>query len=249
MKKWDAMPAFSAFDSRRYRTVAPREGYDRWAATYEDTVEDAMDVALLERLAVDWESVGTAADLGCGTGRTGAWLAARRVAEIDGVDLSPGMLEAARGRGVYRSLRAGEVGDTRFDSDAYGLVVSCLVDEHLADLRPLYAEAARLLAPGGRFVLVGFHPHFIIASGMPTHFDDAESGEAVAIETHVHLLSDHVAAGLGAGLALAELHERVVDEEWITLKPEWERFRDHPISFAFVWVGEGRRPRWSADPL
>lgn len=229
------MTSFSPFEARNYRTVAPREGYDRWAASYEETVEDAMDVALLERLDVDWGAVARAADLGCGTGRTGAWLAARGVGEIDGVDLSPGMLAAARARGVYASLREGEVGDTGLEPRAYDLVVSCLVDEHLADLRPLYAEAARLARPGGRFVLVGFHPHFIIASGMPTHFDDAESGEALAIETHVHLLSEHVAAGLGVGFALTALHERVVDDEWIALKPQWERFRHHPISFAFVW--------------
>ena len=234
------MPSFSAFDTRGYRTVAPREGYDRWASTYEETVEDAMDLALLERLAVDWSAVGKAADLGCGTGRTGAWLAARGVGEIDGVDLSPAMLGVARGRDVYSSLREGEAGDTGLEGGAYDLAVSCLVDEHLADLRPLYAEAARLVRPGGRFVLVGFHPHFIIASGMPTHFDDAEAGEPVAIETHVHLLSDHVAAGLGAGLALAELQERVVDEEWVALKPKWERFRDHPVSFVFVWEGKER---------
>jgi SAM-dependent methyltransferase len=230
------MPSFSAFDSRGYRTVAPREGYDRWAQTYEDTVENAMDIALLERVAVDWEAAGCVADLGCGTGRTGAWLAARGVAEIDGIDLSPGMLDAARARGVYRSLKEAEVGDTGLEAGAYGAVVSCLVDEHLAELAPLYAEAARLVRPGGRFVLVGYHPHFIIASGMPTHFDDAASGEPVAIETHVHLLSDHVAAGRATGLDLAELHERVVDDEWVALKPKWERFRDHPISFAFVWV-------------
>lgn len=232
------MPSFSAFDSRRYRTVAPRDGYDRWAATYEETVEDAMDLALLERLVVDWGAVGRAADLGCGTGRTGAWLAARGVGEIDGVDLSPAMLEAARARGAHVSLREAEVGDTGLEGGAYDLVVSCLVDEHLDDLRPLYGEAARLLRPGGHFAIVGFHPHFIIASGMPTHFDDAESGEPVAIETHVHLLSDQVAAGRGAGLALAELHERVVDDDWVALKPKWERFRDHPISFAVVWVRE-----------
>src|ERR1700761_4335463 len=230
------MGSFSSFDTRGYRTVAAREGYDRWAATYEDTVQDAMDIALLERLDLDWGALGRVADLGCGTGRTGEWLTTHGVGEIDGVDLSPGMLEAARARGVYSSLREGEVGDTGLDSAAYDLVVSCLVDEHLADLRPLYAEAARLARPGGRFVLVGFHPHFIIASGMPTHFDDAESGEPVAIETHVHLLGEHVAAGRAAGLELAELNERVVDDEWVALKPKWERFRDHPISFAFVWI-------------
>jgi SAM-dependent methyltransferase len=160
---------------------------------------------------------------------------AQGVGEIDGVDLSPGMLEAAHDRGVYASLREGEVGDTGLAPGGYDLVVSCLVDEHLADLRPLYTEAARLARPGGRFVLVGFHPHFIIASGMPTHFDDAVSGESLAIETHVHLLSDQVAAGLGAGLSLDALHERVVDDEWVALKPKWERFRHHPISFALVW--------------
>jgi SAM-dependent methyltransferase len=229
------MASFSAFDTRNYRTVDPREGYDRWAATYEDTVEDAIDVALLERLDLDWGSARRAADLGCGTGRTGDWLVARGAGEIDGVDLSPGMLAAARARGVYASLRVGEVGDTGLESGAYDLVVSCLVDEHLADLRPLYAEAARLARPGARFVIVGFHPHFIIASGMPTHFDDAESGEPLAIETHVHPLSDHVAAGLAAGLTVAALHERLVDDEWVALKPSWERFRHHPISFAFVW--------------
>jgi SAM-dependent methyltransferase len=227
--------SFSSFDTRGYRTVDPREGYDRWAATYEETVESAMDIALLERLDVDWGAVGRVADLGCGTGRTGAWLKAQGVGEIDGVDLSPAMLEGARARGVYTSLREAEVGDTGLEARGYDLVVSCLVDEHLADLRPLYAEAARLARPGGEFVLVGFHPHFIIASGMPTHFDDADSGESLAIETHVHLLSEHVAAGLDAGLALTALHERAVDDEWVALKPKWERFRHHPISFAFVW--------------
>jgi SAM-dependent methyltransferase len=158
------------------------------------------------------------------------------VGEIDGVDLSAAMLEAASARGVYRSLGEAEVGATGLESGAYELVVSSLVDEHLAELAPLYAEAARLLAPDGTLVLVGFHPHFILASGMPTHFDDAESGEPVAIETHVHLLSEHVAAGRAAGLDLAELHERVIDDEWVALKPKWERFRAHPISFACVWT-------------
>src|SRR6201996_8481482 len=166
------MRSFAAFDTRGYRTGAAREGFDRWAATYEDTVEDAMDLALLERLEVDWAGVGAVADLGCGTGRTGTWLAGRGVGEIDGVDLSPGMLEAARARGVYRSLAEAEVADTGLDDAAYDFVVSCLVDEHLADLGPLYAEAARLAAPRARLALVGFHPHLLIPPGMHPPLDD-----------------------------------------------------------------------------
>jgi SAM-dependent methyltransferase len=222
------MPPFSAFDKRGYRTVDARSGYGEWAATYEDTVQDAMDLDLLDVVDVEWG--GTVADLGCGTGRTGEWLRSR-VEAIDGVDLTPEMLARARERGVYRSLREGDVANTGLESAAYDIAVSCLVDEHLADLQPLYAEAARL-AP--TFVLVGLHPHFIMAAGMPTHYDSA-GGEPVAIETHVHLLGEHVAAAREAGFTLRDLRERVIDDTWVALKPKWARLRDHPVAFAFAW--------------
>ena len=227
------MADFADFDARGYRMVDVRRGYGEWVATYEQTVEDAMDIELLERLeGVDWS--GEVADLGCGTGRTGAWLRERGVEAIDGVDLTPEMLEVARSRGVHRRLIEADVAATGFGSEAYDLVVTSLVDEHLADLRPLYAEAHRLARPGATYVLVGYHPHFIMAAGMPTHFDSA-SGEPLAIETHVHLLSEHTEAALGAGWELAELRERVIDDAWLELKPKWASLRGQPLAFAFAW--------------
>jgi len=224
---------FAPFDTRGYRTVDVRSGYAEWVDTYEQTVQDAMDIELLERLEeVDWAA--EVADLGCGTGRTGAWLAGRGAIAIDGVDVTPEMLARARERGVYRELVEADVAHTGLASDAYDLVVTSLVDEHLADLRPLYAEAARVAKPDGTYVIVGYHPHFIMSSGMPTHYDSA-SGEPVAIETHVHLFSDHVRAARGAGWTLVESQERVIDDAWIALKPKWERQRGTPIAFAFVW--------------
>ena len=227
------MAEFAPFDTRGYRTVDVRSGYAEWVDTYEQTVQDAMDIELLERLEeVDWAA--EVADLGCGTGRTGAWLAGRGAIAIDGVDVTPEMLARARERGVYRELVEADVAHTGLASDAYDLVVTSLVDEHLADLRPLYAEAARVAKPDGTYVIVGYHPHFIMSSGMPTHYDSA-SGEPVAIETHVHLFSDHVRAARGAGWTLVESQERVIDDAWIALKPKWERQRGTPIAFAFVW--------------
>jgi SAM-dependent methyltransferase len=227
------MADFAPFDTRGYRTVDVRSGYGEWVATYEQTVEDAMDIELLDALeSVRWE--GEVADLGCGTGRTGAWLAERGVEAIDGVDLTPEMLAVARERGVHRKLVEADVTATGLDDEHYDLVVTSLVDEHLADLRPLYAEAYRLAKPGATYVLIGYHPHFIMATGMPTHYDNA-SGEPVAIETHLHLLSDHTAAALGAGWELAELKERVIDDVWLELKPKWEPLRGQPVTFAFVW--------------
>lgn len=90
---------FSQFDRRRYPTVSVREGYREWLPSYETTVEDEMDLVLLERLeSIPWSAIRRAADLGCGTGRTGASLRARGVARIDGIDLTPEMIAAARDR-------------------------------------------------------------------------------------------------------------------------------------------------------
>src|SRR5262249_6607995 len=143
------MTKFEGFDSRGYRTVDVRSGYAEWVATYEQTVEDAMDIHLLEALGeVPWEGVRQAADLGCGTGRTGAGLRDGGIAPIDGVDLTPEMLDAARPREVYGQLVQADVSPTGLVWGAYALVVTCLVDEPPADVRPLYVGARRIARPG-----------------------------------------------------------------------------------------------------
>jgi len=230
---------FASFDRRRYPILPVCDGYREWLPSYEATVEDEMDLVLLETLrSVTWAAVEHVADLGCGTGRTGAWLRARGVAHVDGVDLTPEMLAAARRRDIYDRLVNADIGETGLASGAYDLVTTCLVDEHLRGLRPLYAEAARLVRAGGHHVLVGYHPHFIMTAGIPTHFD-RRPGESVAIETYVHLLSDHVTAARAASLSLVEMHERLIDDRWLALKPRWEPYRNHPVSFAMVWQKDG----------
>ncbi|MDE3724238.1 class I SAM-dependent methyltransferase [Nocardiopsis sp. N85] len=227
---------FSAYDTRNYRTVDVATGYDGWSATYEDSVLDAMDLALLERLPhPDWAGVRRVADLGCGTGRTAAWLRARGVTgDIDGVDLSPGMLARAKERGAHTTLAEGDVRTSGLEGGGYDLVVSSLIDEHLPDLAPFYAEARRLVRPGGTFLLASYHPQFAMVTGMPTHYTDG-SGESVAITTHVHLVSHQVRAALDAGWALADMVEGVVDDTWVAAKPKWERYRGHPVSAAYAW--------------
>jgi SAM-dependent methyltransferase len=227
---------FADYDSRGYATLEPRAGYAAWAQAYEADVVDEMDVALLDRLdRPDWKAARRVADLGCGTGRTAAWLRAAGVTgSIDGVDLTPEMLDRARGRGAHDTLREADVRDTGLDSGGYDLVISALVDEHLPDPAPLHAEAWRLAQPGGLWVQVSFHPQWIIATGMPTHFDGPD-GQPVAIATHVHLVSEQVAAALAAGWALLEMRERLIDAAWIELKPHWEPHRGLPVSIAYAW--------------
>jgi SAM-dependent methyltransferase len=229
------VPEFTAFDQRRYPTVPAREGYAAWQPDYDDSVQDIMDLRVLDRITtVDWHDAKQVADLGCGTGRTASWLFAKGATAVDGVDLTPEMLAKARERGLHRRLFEADVRSTPLATGVYDLVVCSLVDEHLPELSALYREAARLLGAGGRFVVVGYHPFFIMASGMPTHFDGAD-GRPVAIETYVHLPSEHVAAARAAGFFPTELLEAVIDDEWMRRKPKWQRYREWPISFAWVW--------------
>jgi predicted TPR repeat methyltransferase len=84
--------------------------------------------------SVNWSIVTECLDLACGTGRTAEWLKARGIATIDGIDLTPEMLERARAKKLYRSLFLGSVEDTGILHARYDLIVMCLVDEHLATL-------------------------------------------------------------------------------------------------------------------
>lgn len=228
------MPSFADFDRRDYRTVDVATGYDGWAPTYEQTVLDEMDLALLGRLHLDLGRVRRAADLGCGTGRTGTWLRGHGITHIDGVDVSEGMLTLAAERDVHTTLTLADVRSTGLPEGAYDLVIASLIDEHLPELAPFYAEAWRLAAPGARCVLVSYHPQFIMVSGMPTHYTDP-SGEPVAISTHLHLISEHLSAGLAAGWVLTEVAEALVDDAFVARKPKWAALRGHPFTMATVW--------------
>ena len=225
----------ASYDKRNYPIVGVREGYGEWVRTYEQTVQDEMDLRLLERLrAVDWSALHSVLDLACGTGRIGQWLGKRcAAATIDGVDITPEMLDVARSRKIYRTLRLADVSNTGLPTDAYDLSVQSLADEHLPELQPLYREAARVTRRGGSVVIVGFHPQFLMA-GMPTHFDRTP-GEPITIRSYVHLLSDHVKAAHASGWSLLEMEEGLIDDAWLQRKPKWTGYFGIPISFAMVW--------------
>lgn len=225
----------SLFDTSHSPTFSVQEGYTLWADTYDEMkAEGWMDYHLLTRIqSVDWEQMETAADLACGTGRTGAWLKEQGVRFLDGVDLTEAMLEQARAKGIYRHLALADLRQTPLQAHSYDLVSVGLADEHLPELLPLYQEAARLVRPEGYLVLVGYHPFFQL-SGVPTTFEQ-RTGEPAAIEGYVHLFSEHVQAATVCGWLLRELRERLIDEAWVARRPRAARRLGWPVSFACLW--------------
>ena len=232
---------FAPYDTRGYPTLDVVAGYSVWAPSYDATMDDRLDLPLLGSTAsVDWGGVAAAVDLGCGTGRIGAWLKRRGVSQMDGVDASAAMLQQAAAKGIYDRLVCADIAATGLGGAEYVLAVSSFAVCHLADLNGFYAEAARLIRPCGRLVLVDYHP-FMLLKGVPTHFT-AATGEPIAIANVVHLFSDHVQAGCAAGLALIELREQLVDEEWVSQnrllfgEPRLAGHLGQPVSFAMVWA-------------
>jgi predicted TPR repeat methyltransferase len=91
------------------------------------------------------------ADLGCGTGLCGVEF--RPLARtLTGVDISRGMLERARQRGLYDSLIQGEITEFLHTRRAsFDLVISADVFIYVGDLEAIFAGARTALRQGGQF--------------------------------------------------------------------------------------------------
>lgn len=93
-----------------------------------------------------------ALDLGCGTGLSGEAFA-DVVAAIDGVDLSPAMIEQAKTRGLYRDLVVADIEAYLHQPGAqYDLVLAADTLVYLGDLAETFEGVARRLKPSGHFL-------------------------------------------------------------------------------------------------
>ena len=105
-------------------------------------------------------TVSRAVDLGCGPGDLLPALASR-AGSVIGVDSSPSMLALAERRtaGLPVSVRMGELEHLPMADGEADFAVICLTLHHLPDPAAALAEARRVLAAGGRLVVVDFDAH------------------------------------------------------------------------------------------
>jgi ubiquinone/menaquinone biosynthesis C-methylase UbiE len=102
-------------------------------------------------------------DLGTGTGRM-LELFRERYRRGLGIDLSPAMLAYARaklerGQTARAHVRQGDIYDLPLADQTVGAAVMHQVLHFLSDPQRAVREAARVLAPGGRLLIVDFAPH------------------------------------------------------------------------------------------
>jgi predicted TPR repeat methyltransferase len=136
-----------------------RELFDAFAESFDAQLErlayraPALIRDRVERLFGAPEGTLRVLDLGCGTGLSGEVLASW-ARELTGIDVSEGMLDKARQRGVHDALHAAELCEwlEGCEPGAYDLAVAADVLVYFGDLEPVLAGTARALRPGGSFV-------------------------------------------------------------------------------------------------
>jgi SAM-dependent methyltransferase len=97
----------------------------------------------------------TVADVGCGNGAYLAELARRgHAGPVLGIDLSAGMLHAARGRAPRAGLAAGDAAALPLRDDASGLTLAMHMLYHVPGPSAAVRELRRITRPGGQVLVV-----------------------------------------------------------------------------------------------
>lgn len=178
----------------------------QWDAIRSLHVADAQVEAAMRALLGD--TLGRLVDIGTGTGRMIEVFGARSSHAL-GIDRSPEMLRLARAKladsGVMHELRQGDVGALPLDDASGDTVIVHQVLHYLPAPEAAIAQAARVVAPGGRLLIVDFASH------------DRE--ELRTQDAHARLgFSDAQIAGWLAGVGLRLADTQALDGGELTVK-------------------------------
>jgi ubiquinone/menaquinone biosynthesis C-methylase UbiE len=151
-------------------------------------------------------------ELGGGTGKNTVWLAGQ-ARSVTTLDFSAAMIARARDR-----VRAAHVTFVEHDlrqrwpvsEAAVDVVVANLVLEHIEHLKPIYAEAARVLRTGGEFFLCELHPERQRLGGRAEFTD--KSGGTVQVAAYRHSVTEFLNEAIASGFAVCRVGEHLEDD-------------------------------------
>ena len=138
------------------------ERYDEWAKDYDEGMESDFGY-VIPRVAAETLSEfvpkdARVLDAGAGTGLVGLELNRLGYTNIEAMDLSRGMLDEARRKGVYSGFHQMVMGDTLdFDTDSYDAAIGVGVFTLGHAPASSFDELARVVRPGG-FVAFTLRP-------------------------------------------------------------------------------------------
>ncbi|HEY4296592.1 MAG TPA: methyltransferase domain-containing protein [Paraburkholderia sp.] len=162
----------------RLETALAADGFDSRPPRPEDLAaldqfhSRGLDATVELAQALDLDSTTRVLDIGSGLGGPSRYLAATSGCTVQGIDLSPSFVDAASflaaktglaDRVTYQCANALSL---PFGPEAFDVAWTQHVAMNIADRATLYAEAFRVLRPGGRFAIFDV----VAASDEPLHF-------------------------------------------------------------------------------
>lgn len=158
------------------------ERYDEWAKDYDEDLDSDFGYVIPRVAAETFGRIvpkdAKVLDAGAGTGLVGVELNRLGYANIEAMDLSRGMLDEARGKGVYSDFHQMVMGEPLgFDTDSYDAAIGVGVltlghaPAHSLD------ELARVVRPGG-FVAFTLRPDVYERNGFREKQEQLESDGA-----------------------------------------------------------------------
>ncbi|KAM3421392.1 hypothetical protein BST61_g1788 [Cercospora zeina] len=179
-------------------TSAAHDLYSAWAASYDQDLSAGAYAspiraaeALLRHLpsAASSEqaekSAMTVLDAGCGTGMVAECLIPSTQLTgqnfvIDGVDLTPGMLDVARDKDLYRKLSTADLNEPLLIVDGTYDIVMCVGTLTKGHVGPkVLSELVRVAKPGGGLIVATVHDEIWESGGYKAEVEQLGSGGAV----------------------------------------------------------------------
>ncbi|KAH7072017.1 S-adenosyl-L-methionine-dependent methyltransferase [Paraphoma chrysanthemicola] len=192
-------------------TEESRKLYDEWAKSYdvdmaehEFTAPRLVAEAVARGLTADHlpeqkESLQTVkiVDAGCGTGLVGVELARLGAKEVDGLDISEGMLVVARKTGAYNNLRFADLTKRLpMENGTYDALTCCgtFTHGHLGP-EPL-AEFVRVVKTGGLVVATVLESHWQEKGFQKEVEQLRDDGKVAVLEDDVHAYRKDAGGGI-----------------------------------------------------
>ena len=157
---------------------------------------------------------GYVLDLGCGLGGASLLLAATFDAgRVTGIDLDAGLVCRARAAAEAAGLadkiavRTVEAGPLPFDGAVFDAVFAKDAVCHIADKGAIFAEVARVLAPGGQLICADFVPGEPLEDTGRLYDDWLDAMRAYGLSFHFEGLATYTAAFAAAGLGQVRVRD------------------------------------------
>jgi len=201
---------------RCYNQVADDYAAERW----DELSKKHVDRLLLKEFASVNKGKGPCADFGCGPGQTTKFLYDNGVKDITGIDLSPGMISAARRLFPQIKFETGDLLNIVYPSGYLGSALAFYAIVHFTtdQIRKCFSEIHSVLKTGGNF-LFSFH-----AGDEIVHFDKAHDKE-VDIDLFFFKTDDIIPLLYGTGFNIIDAIERRPYENV-----------EYPSRRAYIWT-------------